>query len=612
MDPIPPLAPIITTGNASNVMNTTATVSLSITDVSKTKEIGVLYGSSSAILTSSDAQKGIIANLKPDNDSISLAGLLPGTTYYYKAFATDGYASIYGDMKTFTTGIDYPLLTTNSVRNITSTQATCGGNISSSGGGNINARGVCWSTASSPTIANSKTTDGTGMGTFTSLLTGLSANTNYYVRAYVTNEKGTAYGAQVNFTTLPISLPTLITTSVSSITATTAISGGNITNDGGALVKARGVCWSTTSNPTTANGKTADGIGTGTFTSSITGLISGNIYYVRAYATNSAGTVYGSPVSFMATDTLTINGYTLTQNETWSGIILLKGDIVVPSGITLTINPGTIINISANTPVYDGGMTTGKIDFNINGSLIINGNAQNIVQLKSAASSPQSDDWFGIWSGNQLKLTYCYLSDAEQGVNGYATTAMNIKNCCFNNMIWAISDDGSVKSSLSNNSFVNVSNGYESWVSNKNAQLDYSEFKNNTVDVQILGTLSTVTNNASITVNYSNFSGNKLYNLDWSWGGVGSITNSNITANYCYGITSYLNNGNGNTYTYTNQLSNPYSGAGCGFSSMAKSPASRSSVIGSNEQIKRTLQEHNERISQQYEKMKHKRIYEYR
>jgi uncharacterized protein (TIGR02145 family) len=93
----------------------------------------------------------------------------------------------------------------------------------------------------------------------------------------------------------PASLATLTTTAVSSITSTTASSGGNITNDGGGAVTARGVVWSTSQNPTIAlTTKTVDGTGTGSFTSSITGLTSGTVYYVRAYATNSAGTAYGN------------------------------------------------------------------------------------------------------------------------------------------------------------------------------------------------------------------------------------------------------------------------------------------------------------------------------
>jgi hypothetical protein len=88
------------------------------------------------------------------------------------------------------------------------------------------------------------------------------------------------------------------TAALTDITATTATSGGTVGADGGASVTARGVCWSTTTNPTTLDSKTVDGTGIGTFTSAITGLTSGTTYYVRSYATNSVGTTYGPEVSF--------------------------------------------------------------------------------------------------------------------------------------------------------------------------------------------------------------------------------------------------------------------------------------------------------------------------
>jgi Protein of unknown function (DUF1566) len=92
--------------------------------------------------------------------------------------------------------------------------------------------------------------------------------------------------------------PTITTTAISNITQTTATSGGNVTSDGGAIVTARGVCWSTTSSPTIADSKTTDGSGTGVFISNLTGLAGGTLYYVRAYATNSVGTSYGNQLSF--------------------------------------------------------------------------------------------------------------------------------------------------------------------------------------------------------------------------------------------------------------------------------------------------------------------------
>jgi uncharacterized protein (TIGR02145 family) len=201
-----------------------------------------------------------------------------------------------------------PALTTSAVNSITPNSASCGGNITAQGNSPVTARGVCWNTSPNPTIVNSKTIDGTGTGTFTSSITGLTPSTTYYIRAYATNNAGTAYGNGISFTTLSVGsgVPILTTIAASSITFSTATSGGNINSDGGAAVTARGVCWSKSSNPTIADSKTTDGTGTGPFTSSITGLTLYTTYYVRAYATNNVGTGYGTEISFTTSAILSI------------------------------------------------------------------------------------------------------------------------------------------------------------------------------------------------------------------------------------------------------------------------------------------------------------------
>jgi len=145
------------------------------------------------------------------------------------------------------------------------------------------------------------------MGTFTSRVTGLAPNTIYYIRAYAINSTDTAYGNEISFTTPVILLPSVSTEAVTNITLTTANSGGNITNDGGAPVTARGVCWSINPNPSISlSTKTNDGSGTGAFTSSVTGLTPNTTYYLRSYATNSAGTAYGNELAFFATGSVII------------------------------------------------------------------------------------------------------------------------------------------------------------------------------------------------------------------------------------------------------------------------------------------------------------------
>ena len=365
-----------------------------------------------------------------------------------------------------------PTVITGAVSFVTENTANCSGTVIADGYSGVVWRGVCWGTDPNPTVSGSHTYNGSGTGDFTSQLAGLAPNTTYYVRAYATNSVGTAYGAEVSFTTaasctaitLPYSedfesyttsttastgvlpdcwrlvrtevsmpddkkpqlyynsnfahsgnyslkmgnrcvyampvlsvdvqvsqlklemylrqanaayqlevgvwddetgtfervqlinnsttgvmrvecdfssytgnghriafrnvlggsanydysynyldditldtisggtvsatLPTVNTSVVSNITETAVTCGGVVTDDGYAEVTGRGVCWGTEHNPTVAGSHTSDGSGTGTFTSSITGLAASTTYYVRAYATNSAGTAYGEEMIF--------------------------------------------------------------------------------------------------------------------------------------------------------------------------------------------------------------------------------------------------------------------------------------------------------------------------
>jgi hypothetical protein len=233
---------------------------------------------------------------------------------------------------------DVPDLTTTSVTNVTQTTATSGGNVISDGGFGVSARGVCWSTSQYPTFSDSHTTDGSGTGVFISAISRLTLHTTYYVRAYAINSEGTSYGNQVTFTTTVLNpiLPTVTTTAATNITTTTVTSGGNVTSDGGASVTARGVCWSTSSNPTLANNITTDGSGTGVFVSNLTGLNPNTLYYVKAYATNSMGTTYGDEVSFTTLPVGFTCGSSLPINHLASGGV---------APVDKTVAYGTVTNI---------------------------------------------------------------------------------------------------------------------------------------------------------------------------------------------------------------------------------------------------------------------------
>ncbi|WP_293896248.1 FISUMP domain-containing protein [Flavobacterium sp.] len=136
---------------------------------------------------------------------------------------------------------------------------------------------------------------------------GLTPSTNYTYRVYSYNSAGNsaAYSNEFTLTTSSVSsLPILTTTAVTSITPTTAVSGGAISSDGGAAIIARGVCWSTSANPTVALiTKSTNGTGTGVFASNLIALSANTTYHVRAYATNSVGTAYGADLSFITANT---------------------------------------------------------------------------------------------------------------------------------------------------------------------------------------------------------------------------------------------------------------------------------------------------------------------
>jgi pectinesterase len=195
--------------------------------------------------------------------------------------------------------INLPTVTTAPVTWISTSSASSGGTISDDGGAPVTARGICWNTTGAPTIADNKTDDGTGSGSFESRLVGLTKGTTYYVRAYATNAAGTGYGDEVIFQTLDsLNVPTVVTAPVTNILVKTAQCGGNVTDWGGDTVTVRGVCWNTTGNPTTNDSKTENGSGLGNFTSILYPLVENTTYYVRAYAVNSVGTGYGEVVTF--------------------------------------------------------------------------------------------------------------------------------------------------------------------------------------------------------------------------------------------------------------------------------------------------------------------------
>ena len=225
-------------------------------------------------------------------------GLLPGTTYHVRAFATNAIGTGFGDELVFTTlALTVPTLSTQAVSNETFSTAICGGAVSDDGGSPILGRGICWSPAPDPTLAASCASEGAGGGSFIALMTGLAPSATYHVRAYATNAQGSGYGEDRSFSTVPLLLATVTTAAPTAVSYSTATAGGTVVDDQGAPVSARGVCWGTASGPTTAGPHSSENGGLGTFTAPLTGLAAGTTYHLRAYAVSAAGTSYGNEVT---------------------------------------------------------------------------------------------------------------------------------------------------------------------------------------------------------------------------------------------------------------------------------------------------------------------------
>jgi uncharacterized protein (TIGR02145 family) len=394
---IPLAVPVLTTTAISAITQTTAASGGNITtdNGSSVTARGICWGTDINPTTgnskTSDATgTGVFTS--------TMTGLTGNTTYYVRAYATNSVGTEYGNQVSFKTSPLMPVLSTAVVTSISYTTATSGGTVTNDGGASVTARGVCWNTSADPTTANNKTTDGPGTGSFVSTLIGLQPGTNYYVRAYATNSVGTSYGNQVTLTTIQVANPVLTTTAISSITQTTAVSGGNITADNGAAISARGVCWGTEINPTTGNSKTSDETGTGLFTSTLTGLAGNTTYYVRAYAINSVGTEYGNQVSFKTSPVIPALSTTIissiTQNTAAGGgnVTSDGGASVAAKGICWSTSADPTVSLSTKTT---DGTGTGSFVSNLIG---LTPNTTYYVRAYATNSA-------GTGYGNQVTFT---------------------------------------------------------------------------------------------------------------------------------------------------------------------------------------------------------------
>ncbi|MFO7657663.1 MAG: FISUMP domain-containing protein, partial [Bacteroidales bacterium] len=323
--------------------------------------------------------------------------------YYYRAYATNSAGTSYGAESDFTTLVGYPKVTTSAVTSITETTATGGGNVTAAGGAVVTARGICWSLNQNPTTSDSLLNKGSGLGVFTGQMKNLSPNKTYYVRAYATNSKGTAYGTQVSFKTSTAS-PQVATDSAGTITSSTVILYGNVTIDGGSPIVGRGFCWSINNNPDINDNKSPAGTGTGIFSTTLEGLASYTKYYARAYAINSADTAYGEIISFTTLAELPI--LTTSAITSITGSSAISGGITTNNGGAPILSKGVCWNTTGTPTILNDTTSNG------NGSGAFTSIIKGLTASATYYVRAYAQNIAGYNYGNQIEFKTLYETDS--------------------------------------------------------------------------------------------------------------------------------------------------------------------------------------------------------
>jgi uncharacterized protein (TIGR02145 family) len=274
--------------------------------------------------------------------------LAENTTYYVRAFAQNPYGTLYGKSLSFTTPVS-PRVVTVGVEDINNQSFIVKGKIANKGSSDIKMYGFCYDKIENPTIEGTHTENVMlESDDFQETISGLDAGVEYYVRAYAVGLGGVAYGEQIKVRTRIVSV---VTDFLGAVTSNSAILNGNVLDDGGYDITDRGFCLSKSQNPTVADSKFQCGSGLGEFAYNVTGLEMSTEYYVRAYAVNSSGIVYGEQRSFktygfatVTTDDIT--NITSTSAKCGGNIVSGGGGAILDKGICWSYSPNPTISNS--------------------------------------------------------------------------------------------------------------------------------------------------------------------------------------------------------------------------------------------------------------------------
>ena len=415
-----PVLPTVTTGSVTNILPYTATF-----------HGNVVYNGGTALMA-----RGFVygpAHNPTLEDNFTVDGITQGAfsstvtnlsatmTYYVRAYATNSVGTVYGEEVSFVSSTTPPAVTTNEVTSISYTSAACGGDAPFSGGAAISAKGLCYGLTEHPTINDNVIPGGAGVGSFIVNLTGLTANTTYYVRAYATNSVGTNYGEERVFSTLSYAIPTVAAVAPTDITYYTFTCGGNVTDEGSYPVTSRGICYSTAPMPTLADNYESLGSGTGTFSTTIFGLSPSTTYYIRAYAINQVGMAYSEQM----TVTTLANTKPEVATLSASGLGKCIGNITSTGGLAIT-DRGFCYSTYPNPTIVENFVSVGGGEGQFTAML------PNMVDGTTYFVRAYATNMLGTSYGQQVSFTYrCGNSFTVTDYDGNVYHTLRLGNQCW-------------------------------------------------------------------------------------------------------------------------------------------------------------------------------------
>ena len=448
--------PTVTMHNVSNITYNTALFKGGIVSIGSQKvtKHGFCWDTKEQpeVGSGSSCNMGDCATAKDFEYSVSQ--LKSGTKYYVRAYAENAEGISYSGQQTFVTEEEpqKPEVETGTASNIKISQATMSGNILKVGNdAGITQYGHVWHTSANPTTANNKTEHGVtySVGPFTSTLTDLKPHTTYHVRAYATNAIGTAYGSDVTFTT-EYDVVSMTTISVTNITHNQATTGGSISDLGGHAITERGVCWSTSVNPTTSDSKQASTETASRYSVRVSGLTEQTNYHVRAYViTQNGDTYYGNDITFRTTHEIklaqssktTVSSIT-TSSATFRSSITSDGDgNISDCGFVYGKTSGPTVGNASK--VSCGKMQSGAFSKNVTG---LSDNATYYVRsfvINEAGTSYGEETNFAT-----LEIVKPTVSDVTVGRVTYKSVSLSAKVTSVGN--GTLSDAGFVYSTSRN------------------------------------------------------------------------------------------------------------------------------------------------------------------